>query len=135
MYFQRLGQPIQDRHREQEDRPRAFEELGKKLQLYIKFVNLHKQKVQYLTISCLNIKFKSIKLHLAFTLTFDFRQLPFQDERYVHLSAEEMSSVEKCVNGSMAWMNSKMNAQSKLTVTQNPVVKVADIITKIQVFI
>uniref|UniRef100_A0A3P8UMS3 Heat shock protein family A (Hsp70) member 4 like n=1 Tax=Cynoglossus semilaevis TaxID=244447 RepID=A0A3P8UMS3_CYNSE len=96
--LKRLGQPIQDRHREQEDRPRAFEELGKKLQLYIKFVNLHKQK----------------------------------DERYVHLSAEEMSSVEKCVNGSMAWMNSKMNAQSKLTVTQNPVVKVADIITKIQ---
>lgn len=43
--FQRLGQPIQDRHREHEDRPRAFDELGKKLQLYMKFVDSYKQKV------------------------------------------------------------------------------------------
>lgn len=43
--LQRLGQPIQDRHREHEDRPRAFEELGKKLQIYMKFVDSYKQKV------------------------------------------------------------------------------------------
>uniref|UniRef100_A0A4W6FH21 Heat shock protein family A (Hsp70) member 4 like n=1 Tax=Lates calcarifer TaxID=8187 RepID=A0A4W6FH21_LATCA len=97
--LKRLGQPIQDRHREHEDRPRAFEELGKKLQLYMKFVDSYKQK----------------------------------DERYLHLSPEEMSTVEKCVNESMGWMNSKMNAQSKLAITQDPVVKVADIIAKIQV--
>ncbi|CAB1445022.1 unnamed protein product [Pleuronectes platessa] len=96
--LKRLGEPIQDRHREQEDRPRAFEELGKKLQLYMKFVDSYKQK----------------------------------DERYQHLSAEEMSSLEKCVSESMGWMNSKMNSQSKLTITQDPVVKVADIIAKIQ---
>uniref|UniRef100_A0A3Q0T2Y6 Heat shock protein family A (Hsp70) member 4 like n=1 Tax=Amphilophus citrinellus TaxID=61819 RepID=A0A3Q0T2Y6_AMPCI len=96
--LKRLGQPIQDRHREHEDRPRAFEELGKKLQLYMKFVDSYKQK----------------------------------DERCLHLSAEEMSTVEKCVNESMGWMNSKMNAQSKLALTQDPVVKVADIIAKIQ---
>uniref|UniRef100_A0AAX7U8B4 Heat shock protein 4 like n=1 Tax=Astatotilapia calliptera TaxID=8154 RepID=A0AAX7U8B4_ASTCA len=94
----RLGQPIQDRHREHEDRPRAFEELGKKLQLYMKFVDSYKQK----------------------------------DERFLHLSAEEMSTVEKCVTESMGWMNSKMNAQSKLALTQDPVVKVADMIAKIQ---
>lgn len=40
-----LGQPIQDRHREHEDRPRAFEELGKKLQLYMKVLEAFKQKV------------------------------------------------------------------------------------------
>uniref|UniRef100_A0A3Q1JLZ7 Heat shock protein 4 like n=1 Tax=Anabas testudineus TaxID=64144 RepID=A0A3Q1JLZ7_ANATE len=96
--LKRLGQPIQDRHREHEDRPRAFEELGKKLQLYIKFVDSYKQK----------------------------------DERYLHLSAEEISTVEKCVSESMAWMNSKMNAQSKLALTQDPIVKVAEIIGKIQ---
>lgn len=56
-----------------------------------------------------------------------------QDERYQHLNAEEMSNVEKCVNESMGWMNSKMNAQSQLTIAQDPVVKVADIISKIQV--
>ncbi|KAM8737124.1 heat shock 70 kDa protein 4L isoform 1-T1 [Acanthopagrus schlegelii] len=96
--LKRLGQPIQDRHREHEDRPRAFDELGKKLQLYMKFVDCFKQK----------------------------------DERYLHLSAEEMSTVEKCVGESMGWMNSQMNAQSRLTITQDPVVKVADIIAKIQ---
>uniref|UniRef100_A0A6Q2XRN3 Heat shock protein 4 like n=1 Tax=Esox lucius TaxID=8010 RepID=A0A6Q2XRN3_ESOLU len=89
--LKRFGQPIQDRYREHEDRPRAFEEMGKKIQLYMK-----------------------------------------ADEHYQHLSAEEMSSVEKCVNESMAWMNSKMNAQNKLTITQDPVIKVADIISKIQ---
>uniref|UniRef100_A0A7N8Y1W7 Heat shock protein 4 like n=1 Tax=Mastacembelus armatus TaxID=205130 RepID=A0A7N8Y1W7_9TELE len=97
--LKRLGQPIQDRHREHEDRPRAFEELGKKMQLYMKFVDSYKQK----------------------------------DERYLHLTAEEMSTVEKCVNESMGWMNSKINAQSKLAITQDPIVKVADIIAKIQV--
>uniref|UniRef100_A0A8C7D163 Heat shock protein family A (Hsp70) member 4 like n=1 Tax=Oncorhynchus kisutch TaxID=8019 RepID=A0A8C7D163_ONCKI len=55
-----------------------------------------------------------------------------KDERYQHLNTEEMSNVEKCVNESMGWMNSKMNAQSQLTIAQDPVVKVADIISKIQ---
>uniref|UniRef100_A0A8C7CSN7 Heat shock protein family A (Hsp70) member 4 like n=1 Tax=Oncorhynchus kisutch TaxID=8019 RepID=A0A8C7CSN7_ONCKI len=90
--------PVHDRHREQEDRPRAFEEMGKKIQLYMKAVELYKQK----------------------------------DERYQHLNAEEMRNVEKCLNESMAWINSKMNAQSQLTIAQDPVVKVADIISKIQ---
>uniref|UniRef100_A0A673C6S7 Heat shock protein 4 like n=1 Tax=Sphaeramia orbicularis TaxID=375764 RepID=A0A673C6S7_9TELE len=96
--LKRLGQPIQDRHREHEDRPRGFEELGKKLQLYMKAVDSYKQK----------------------------------DERYLHLSVEEMSTVEKSVNEGMGWMNNKMNAQSKLAITQDPIVKVADIIAKIQ---
>ncbi|XP_053191241.1 heat shock 70 kDa protein 4L isoform X2 [Scomber japonicus] len=96
--LKRLGQPIQERHREHEDRPRAFEELGKKLQLYMKFVDCCKQK----------------------------------DERYLHLTTEEKSAVEKCVNESMGWLNSKINAQSKLAITQDPIVKVADIIAKIQ---
>lgn len=56
-----------------------------------------------------------------------------QDEHYLHLTAEEMSAVEKCVSESMVWMNSRMNAQSKLGLTQDPVVKVADVISKIQV--
>ncbi|XP_035598867.1 heat shock 70 kDa protein 4L-like [Oncorhynchus keta] len=96
--LKRFAQPVHDRHREQEDRPRAFEEMGKKIQLYMKAVELYKQK----------------------------------DERYQHLNAEEMRNVEKCLNESMAWINSKMNAQSQLTIAQDPVVKVADIISKIQ---
>lgn len=56
-----------------------------------------------------------------------------QDERYQHLSAEEMSTVEKSANEAMGWMNSKLLAQSKLSITQDPAVKVAEIIQKIQV--
>ncbi|KAG7277316.1 hypothetical protein CRUP_005850, partial [Coryphaenoides rupestris] len=96
--LKRFGQPIEDRHRECEDRPRAFEELGKKLQLYMKAVDGFKKK----------------------------------DERYMHLTVEEMSAVEKSAAESMAWMNSKMNAQSKIPITQDAVIKVADIIAKIQ---
>lgn len=51
----------------------------------------------------------------------------------MHLNVEEMSTVEKCVTESMVWMNSKMNAQSKIPITQDAVIKVADIIAKIQV--
>uniref|UniRef100_A0A672QS14 Heat shock 70 kDa protein 4L-like n=1 Tax=Sinocyclocheilus grahami TaxID=75366 RepID=A0A672QS14_SINGR len=83
---------------EHEGRPRAFDELGKKIQLFMKAVDMYKQK----------------------------------DERYQHLSAEEMSVVEKSVCEALGWMNTKMNAQSKLTVAQDPAVKVAEIIQKIQ---
>lgn len=44
-----------------------------------------------------------------------------------------MSVVERCVKEGMGWMNSTLNAQSKLSVTQDPIVKVADIIAKIEV--
>lgn len=37
------------------------------------------------------------------------------------------------MNEAMSWMNSKMLAQSKLSITQDPAVKVAEIIQKIQV--
>uniref|UniRef100_A0A1A8FJN1 Heat shock 70kDa protein 4-like n=1 Tax=Nothobranchius korthausae TaxID=1143690 RepID=A0A1A8FJN1_9TELE len=46
--LKRFVQPIQERHRETENRPRAFEELGKKLQLYLKFVDSYKKKVHSL---------------------------------------------------------------------------------------
>ncbi|KAM3924404.1 heat shock 70 kDa protein 4 [Leptodactylus fuscus] len=39
-----LGQPIQTRYQEYEDRPKAFEELGKQIQLYMKVINAFKNK-------------------------------------------------------------------------------------------
>lgn len=39
-----LGQPIQTRYLEFEDRPKAFEELGKQIQLYMKVINAFKNK-------------------------------------------------------------------------------------------
>ncbi|NXG59205.1 HS74L protein, partial [Hemiprocne comata] len=53
-----------------------------------------------------------------------------KDEKYDHLDPAEMEKVEKYINEAMNWLNSKMNAQNKLSLTQDPVVKVAEILTK-----
>ncbi|XP_061690581.1 heat shock 70 kDa protein 4b [Syngnathoides biaculeatus] len=42
--LKKLGQPIQERYTEAEERPRAFEELGKQIQQYMKFVEACKMK-------------------------------------------------------------------------------------------
>ncbi|KAM8973795.1 heat shock 70 kDa protein 4 [Pelodytes ibericus] len=39
-----LGQPIQTRYQECEERPKAFEELGRQIQLYLKVINAFKNK-------------------------------------------------------------------------------------------
>lgn len=44
-----------------------------------------------------------------------------------------MEKVEKYITEAMNWLNSKMNAQNKLSLTQDPVVKVAEILTKSKV--
>lgn len=43
--FQTLGQPIQARFQESEERPKAFEDLGKQIQQYMKAVHAFKAKV------------------------------------------------------------------------------------------
>nr|XP_009912102.1 PREDICTED: heat shock 70 kDa protein 4L isoform X1 [Haliaeetus albicilla] len=53
-----------------------------------------------------------------------------KDEKYDHLDPAEMEKVEKYITEAMNWLNSKMNAQNKLSLTQDPVVKVAEILTK-----
>ncbi|XP_069711314.1 heat shock 70 kDa protein 4L isoform X3 [Phaenicophaeus curvirostris] len=53
-----------------------------------------------------------------------------KDEKYDHLDPAEMDKVEKYVNEAMNWLNGKMNAQNKLSLTQDPVVKVAEILAK-----
>lgn len=42
--LKKLGQPIQERYTEAEQRPKAFEELGKQIQQYMKFVEAYKMK-------------------------------------------------------------------------------------------
>ncbi|XP_045887640.1 heat shock 70 kDa protein 4-like isoform X2 [Micropterus dolomieu] len=42
--LKKLGQPIQERYMEAEERPKAFEELGKQIQQYMKFVEAFKIK-------------------------------------------------------------------------------------------
>ncbi|XP_030649355.1 heat shock 70 kDa protein 4a isoform X2 [Chanos chanos] len=42
--LKKLGQPIQDRYVEAEERPKAFEELGKQIQQYMKIIEAYKTK-------------------------------------------------------------------------------------------
>ncbi|XP_034033927.1 heat shock 70 kDa protein 4a [Thalassophryne amazonica] len=42
--LKKMGQPIQDRHLEAEERPKAFEELGRQLQMYMKTTEAYKAK-------------------------------------------------------------------------------------------
>uniref|UniRef100_A0A8C4GH04 Heat shock protein 4b n=1 Tax=Dicentrarchus labrax TaxID=13489 RepID=A0A8C4GH04_DICLA len=44
--LKKLGQPIQERYMEAEERPKAFDELGKQIQQYMKFVEAYKMKVK-----------------------------------------------------------------------------------------
>ncbi|MGH0169679.1 UNVERIFIED_CONTAM: hypothetical protein FKN15_062655 [Acipenser sinensis] len=94
--LKKLGQPIQERCQEAEERPKAFDDLGKRVQHYMKVVGAYKN----------------------------------QDEQYEHLDAVDMEKVEKLVNEAMAWMNNKMNQQSKQSLTLDPVIKVKEIQAK-----
>uniref|UniRef100_A0AAR2JKA8 Heat shock protein 4a n=1 Tax=Pygocentrus nattereri TaxID=42514 RepID=A0AAR2JKA8_PYGNA len=94
--LKKLGQPIQERAIEAEERPKAFEDLGKQIQQYMKIIEAYKAK----------------------------------DELYDHLEELEVMKVEKQVNDTMAWMNSKMNLQSKQSLTVEPVVKACEIQAK-----
>ncbi|MBN3323272.1 HSP74 protein, partial [Atractosteus spatula] len=97
--LKKLGQPIQERYLEAEERPKAFEELGKQIQQYMKIVEAFKSK----------------------------------DEQYEHLDATEMEKVDNMVNEAMIWMNSKMNQQSKQSLTLEPIIRVKEIQSKTKV--
>ncbi|XP_048365056.1 heat shock 70 kDa protein 4L isoform X2 [Sphaerodactylus townsendi] len=94
--MKKFGDPIHERHMEHEERPKALNELGKKLQLLMKAVEAYKNK----------------------------------DEKYDHIDPVDMEKVEKCASEAMSWLNSKMNAQNRLSLTQDPVVKVVEIMAK-----
>ncbi|XP_077156458.1 heat shock 70 kDa protein 4L isoform X2 [Paroedura picta] len=94
--MKKFGDPIHERHMEHEERPKALNELGKKLQLLMKAVEGFKNK----------------------------------DEKYEHIDPVDMEKVEKYTSEAMSWLNSKMNAQNRLSLSQDPVVKVAEIIAK-----
>ncbi|XP_017348513.1 heat shock 70 kDa protein 4a [Ictalurus punctatus] len=94
--LKKLGQPIQERAMEAEERPKAFDELGKQIQKYMKILEAYKAK----------------------------------DEQYDHLDELEVMKVDKQVNEAMNWMNSKMNEQSKQSLTLDAVIKASEIQAK-----
>lgn len=44
-FLQEMGQPIFERYMEAEERPRAFQELGRLIQMYMKIIDAYKAKV------------------------------------------------------------------------------------------
>uniref|UniRef100_A0A673Y8N9 Heat shock protein 4b n=1 Tax=Salmo trutta TaxID=8032 RepID=A0A673Y8N9_SALTR len=56
-----------------------------------------------------------------------------KEEQYDHLDQEDINKVDKMVNDAMIWMNSKMNQQSKLSLTVEPAVRVREIQDKTKV--
>uniref|UniRef100_A0A8C4EJV5 Heat shock protein 4a n=1 Tax=Dicentrarchus labrax TaxID=13489 RepID=A0A8C4EJV5_DICLA len=45
--LKKMGQPIHERYMEAEERPKAFEELGRQIQLYMKIIEAYKAKVTW----------------------------------------------------------------------------------------
>lgn len=122
-----MGQPVLDRYMESEIRPKAFEELGRQIQVYMKFIEAYKAKVtgteqQSTSSKCIELCQNS-----------NFWVPPNQDEQYNHLDELEVTRVEKQVNDAMAWMNNKMNQQNSQDLTLDPVVKVQEIQAKAKV--
>lgn len=58
-----------------------------------------------------------------------------KEEQYEHLEEAEIQKVDKMVGDVMIWMNSKMNQQSKQSLTVDPVVNAAEITAKTKVTI
>lgn len=94
--LKKLGQPVQDRYNESEMRPKAFEDLGKQIQQYLKIIEAYKTK----------------------------------EEQYEHLDEAEVQKADKLVGEAMIWMNSKMNQQSKQSLSADPAVRVTEIQSK-----
>ncbi|KAJ8368501.1 hypothetical protein SKAU_G00085290 [Synaphobranchus kaupii] len=96
--IQELGMPVQERYQEAEWRPKLFEELETKIQMYMRITEDYKNK----------------------------------DENYIHIDAEGMEKVSRCVWDSQEWMTSASWAQDRLRPDQNPVVHSSQIREKLQ---
>ena len=59
-----------------------------------------------------------------------FDRAIFQDEKYDHIEAEEITKVEKAVAEKEQWLNDKWNAQSKLADHQDPAVYTSMILSE-----
>ncbi|CAM5073364.1 unnamed protein product [Natator depressus] len=55
-----------------------------------------------------------------------------KDEKYIHIDESEMIEVEKCVKEMMKWMSNVMNAQAKMSLDQDPVVRASEIKAKLK---
>lgn len=88
-----LGEPLRKRFKESQDRPNAFEDLGKSLQLIKKALNLFHQN----------------------------------DEKYNHLSKDDIDRVAKIVEEKQKWFEEKTYLVNKMKPTDDPIVLVTQI--------
>lgn len=120
-------------------RPKAFEELGKQIQQYMKFVEAFKMKVRLNALEEEKLKSKNADLfeynksNNAYNIILCCFSYDIQDEQYDHLDEADVKKVDKLTSDAMMWMNSSMNQQSKQNLTVDPSVKVKDIEAKTRV--
>ena len=69
-------------------------------------------------------------VRLALKCTFLFFSSLIQDEKYVHIEAEEMKKVKNRVEEKFNWFNEKLNEMGKCPPTKNPPVYPSQIETE-----
>lgn len=109
---------------EAEERPKAFEELGRRIQMYMKIVEAYKAKV---CVVAHHLKPREREQKLSSCASDQ------QEEQYDHLDEMEVTQVDKQVSEAMIWMNSKLNQQKSHDLALDPVVKVGEIQAKAKV--
>uniref|UniRef100_A0A8C7RIC4 Heat shock protein 4b n=1 Tax=Oncorhynchus mykiss TaxID=8022 RepID=A0A8C7RIC4_ONCMY len=97
-------------------------------QQYIDKLAVLKVKLSVIHCHCGTVSHTLIspRMHCILDGSFACLSIP-QEEQYDHLDQEEINKVDKMVNEAMIWLNSKMNQQSKLSLTVEPAVRVREI--------
>lgn len=124
-----------ERYTEAEERPKAFEEMGRQIQQYMKFVEAYKMKVNPWTENlCPALDDANLMRQRKTCMKQVIMWLvDLQDEQYDHLDEADVTKVDKLTGDAMIWMNSAMGQQSKMSLSVDPSVTVKDIQAKTRV--
>lgn len=124
-----------ERYTEAEERPKAFEEMGRQIQQYMKFVEAYKMKVKPWTENlCPALDDANLMRQRKTCMKQVIMWLvDLQDEQYDHLDEADVTKVDKLTGDAMIWMNSAMGQQSKMSLSVDPSVTVKDIQAKTRV--
>ncbi|KRZ16878.1 Heat shock 70 kDa protein 4L, partial [Trichinella zimbabwensis] len=112
-----LSDPVVERYNEAGQRPQAFEELGRSLQMARKMYEAYLAKVGL----C------SINVYFLFASSYYKIQ---QEEQFSHWEEKDAENFIKAIDASQKWFDENINAQSRRALTDPPVVFVSQIISE-----
>ncbi|KRZ78636.1 Heat shock 70 kDa protein 4L [Trichinella papuae] len=116
-----LSDPVVERYNEAGQRPQAFEELGRNLQMARKMHEAYLAKVGL----C------SINVYFLFASSYYKIQ---QEEQFSHWEEKDADNLMKAIEASQKWFDENINAQSRRALTDPPVVFVSQIISEKEKF-